>query len=103
MPAQGCSLALLQRFTSGGPQDDQDQADLDDLGCLKVFNEVSALHGSQLQTMVDTFFYQRQGNMSISIADYYTINYDVLKNPSKYGTSLLSLVYGSSYRFTFCL
>ncbi|KAG6554484.1 hypothetical protein Mapa_003862 [Marchantia paleacea] len=83
VPAQGCSLALLQRFTSGGTQDDQ--ADLDDLGCMKIFNEVSALHSSQLQTMVDTFFYQRQDNISISIADYYTINYEVLKNPSKYG------------------
>ena len=61
-------------------------ADFDGLGCLKKFNDLSTNHNNQLQAKIAAL-QRKYPSARIMYADFYAGVYDMVRSPSKYGTS----------------
>lgn len=60
-------------------------ADYDSLGCLKKFNDLSTYHNGLLKTKI-AGLQAKYASARIMYADFYAGVYDMVRNPSSYGT-----------------
>uniref|UniRef100_A0A0E0L839 Esterase n=1 Tax=Oryza punctata TaxID=4537 RepID=A0A0E0L839_ORYPU len=60
-------------------------SDYDSLGCLKKFNDLSTNHNNQLKTKISAL-QSKYKSARIMYADFYSGVYDMVRNPSNYGT-----------------
>ena len=61
-------------------------ADYDSLGCLRKFNDLSTFHNNLLQAKIARLRKRYGRAARIMYADFYSAVYDMVQNPSKYGT-----------------
>ncbi|KAH9288280.1 hypothetical protein KI387_032397, partial [Taxus chinensis] len=75
IPPLGCSLAVL-------PLLNPDSIDMDDNGCLTLYNKFSQNHNLLLQQTVEQLSIKYPG-VSLVYADYYKIALSILNNAAK--------------------
>ncbi|KAG6545292.1 hypothetical protein Mapa_013252 [Marchantia paleacea] len=76
IPNAGCSTIIATLFG--------EHSELDDMGCVKVVNELDQAYNAALRSTVESLRAQFP-DASMDVFDYYGANLEILKNPVEYG------------------